>query len=87
MIAQRIRAATQLLHAPRGAPEEVRSLWVRVVPDDDLGIVVESAWEPTPGELELLNAGGVVVLRVLGGGQPPVQLTVVPPEPEAPPET
>ena len=32
---------------------------------------VESAWEPTPDELALLNAGGTVVLRIIGW-QPPV---------------
>lgn len=39
----------------------------------------ESAWEPTPRELEQLNAGGQVVLRVYGW-QVPVALSV-----EAPP--
>ena len=37
----------------------------------------ESAWEPTPAELELLNAGGSVILRV-AGGQAPVLLYVEP---------
>lgn len=40
--------------------------------------VFQSAWEPTPGELELLNAGGKIVLSVVGG-QPPVMLQVEPP--------
>lgn len=35
----------------------------------------ESAWKPTPEELELLNAGGYVVLHVVGR-QPPVALWV-----------
>jgi hypothetical protein len=35
----------------------------------------ESAWEPTPQELEWLNAGGQVVLRV-HGWQVPVALYV-----------
>ncbi len=39
----------------------------------------ESAWEPTPAELEALNAGGQVVLRVVGW-QVPVMIYV-----EAPP--
>lgn len=37
----------------------------------------ESAWEPTPRELELLNAGGQIVLRVCGW-QVPVALYVEP---------
>ncbi len=38
----------------------------------------ESAWEPTPQELEWLNAGGQLVLRVVGW-QVPVALYVEPP--------
>ncbi len=38
----------------------------------------ESAWEPTPKELDMLSAGGSVVLRVWGW-QPPVALYVEPP--------
>lgn len=41
------------------------------------GPVFESAWEPTPKELEMLNAGGAIHLRVVGG-QPPVALWVEP---------
>ena len=39
----------------------------------------ESAWLPTATELEQLNAGGTVVLRVIGM-QPPVTLYVEPRE-------
>ena len=38
---------------------------------------VESAWQPTPRELEMLNAGGSVILRVVGW-QVPVALYVMP---------
>ena len=41
----------------------------------------ESAWEPTPAELEMLNAGGQVVLRIMGW-QVPVALYVEPPPPD-----
>ncbi len=46
----------------------------------------ESAWEPTPQELEWLNAGGSLILRVVGW-QVPVALYVDPPEvdPDSPP--
>jgi hypothetical protein len=37
----------------------------------------ESAWEPTPAELEMLNNGGSIILRVVGW-QPPVALYVEP---------
>ena len=33
----------------------------------------QSAWEPTPRELAILNAGGSVILSIIGG-QPPVML-------------
>lgn len=39
---------------------------------------VESAWEPTPQELEWLNQGGQLVLRVCGW-QVPVALYCEPP--------
>ena len=44
---------------------------------------VESAWEPTPAELEMLNRGGQVVLRVVGW-QVPVALYCEPPQEEPP---
>jgi hypothetical protein len=33
---------------------------------------METAWEPTPEELEALNAGAPVILRILGTQHPPV---------------
>jgi hypothetical protein len=41
------------------------------------GNSVATAWEPTPAELAMLNAGGAIVLKVYGG-QPPICLTVEP---------
>jgi len=46
---------------------------------------VESAWEPTPQELEWLNRGGQLVLRVMGW-QPPVALYCEPPREEERPK-
>lgn len=37
---------------------------------------MESAWFPTPKELEALAAGAPVILEVLGSGHPPVKLSV-----------
>jgi hypothetical protein len=45
------------------------------------GIAFSSAWEPTPAELEVLKAGGNVLLTVFGG-QPPVILAVEPSDPQ-----
>ena len=39
---------------------------------------VMSFWKPTAEELAVLNAGGSVVLSVLGVTMPPVQLSVDP---------
>lgn len=44
------------------------------------GSYCESAWEPAPKELAMLNAGGQIVLRVVGW-QVPVSMYVEPPEP------
>jgi len=35
---------------------------------------METAWFPTPAELEAISAGAPVILRVLGTGHPPVML-------------
>jgi hypothetical protein len=76
--------------APRGwdpkAQGECVALPIRVMPPCALqGLApvqfCESAWEPTPEELEWLNKGGQLVLRVVGW-QVPVALYVEPPPPE-----
>ena len=35
-----------------------------------------TAWEPTPDELERLNRGALVQLRILGTSHPPVMIDV-----------
>ena len=35
-----------------------------------------SAWEPTPKELAVLNAGGTIRLTIVGNVHPPVMLSV-----------
>lgn len=37
---------------------------------------METAWLPTPAEIEAIVAGAPVILRVLGVGHPPVMLEV-----------
>ena len=39
-------------------------------------IQMESAWHPTPDELERLNAGAPVILAILGTLHPPVSIIV-----------
>lgn len=79
MINKRIVGTTIVLGAPAGWKEQTDDancvgLAVRV---ETLGrlTVCHSAWEPTPEELERLNAGASVILSVVGG-QPPVALEV-----------
>lgn len=75
MIPKRIADATHYLGKPKNwdadKDGDCHGLAVRVVEDN----VFQSAWEPTPGELETLNAGGLVILNVVGG-QPPVSVSV-----------
>lgn len=73
MIPKVIAGATHWLRKPDEWKQEDGSCAALAVRVD--GGVYASAWEPTPAEMALLNAGGRVVLRVLGG-QPPVMLTV-----------
>ncbi len=87
MITRRIRGWNCCPGAPVGwTPErdgDCGVLPVRVFPPTALTKpntpvqYCESAWEPTPAELEMLNTGGSVVLRVVGW-QVPVALYVEP---------
>lgn len=74
MISWRINGANLRLGEPsdwdRDDHGKCAHLWVRREND-----MFASAWEPTPDELARLNAGGKVVLTIVGG-QPPVRLTV-----------
>ncbi len=80
MIARRILGAVHWLGAPLGwRPDkdgDCGHLAIRTSGDPRYGTGwCESAWEPTPGELEQLNAGASVILRVVGW-QPPVAIYV-----------
>ncbi len=73
MIIQRIDGTTRVLGKSQGY------LGLPIRDDVDPGSgqpCMLSSWEPTPEELEALNAGGKVTLRVLGSGHPPVMLYV-----------
>lgn len=77
MIPKIIAGATTWFGKPKDWDEQrdgkCAQLGVRVTQDG----LHESAWEPTAAELAVLNAGGYVVLSVLGH-QPPVRLSVKP---------
>lgn len=58
--------------------EDCFDLYVRVEYDSEYGHVFCSAWEPTPKQLEILNAGGSIVVKIVGTGQPPLMLDAEP---------
>jgi hypothetical protein len=37
---------------------------------------METAWFPTPKEIEAINAGAPIILTIIGEGHPPVMLSV-----------
>lgn len=88
MIAKRIVGANNVLGPPKGWDPSRNGpcghLHVRVSAAGG-ALRCESAWEPTPEELRILNAGGHVILSVVGG-QPPVALYVEPPGDVSAPE-
>lgn len=80
MIPRRIMGASHWLGAPAdwkpGEDGDCGHLAIRTHGNPRFGHgYCESAWEPSPKELEHLNAGGSVILRVMGW-QPPVALYV-----------
>lgn len=73
MIVQRVAGCTRVL----GKCQGYIGLPVRDIETNGRN-VMETAWEPTPAELALLNAGGTVRLYVLGEEHPPVKIEVLP---------
>lgn len=73
----RIRGATRVL----GKAQGYRGLPVR---DEPINCTVDgpdtpsmvTAWLPTPKELEALNAGAAVHVRILGTAHPPIMVEV-----------
>lgn len=76
MIPRRIAGATHNLGAPAGW-DPARDGHCGVLPVRAVDGTCLSAWEPTPDELAILNAGGSVILQVVGS-QPPVMLWAEP---------
>lgn len=75
MLPLRISNATRIIAETQ---DEYHALAIR---DDVLPCgspCMTSVWEPTPAELAMLNAGGAVVLRILGRSFPPVMLDTHP---------
>jgi hypothetical protein len=80
MIPGRIEGATHFLGAPAGWEEE-RDGHCGTLPVvagvNDCGVLcMQSCWEPTPAEIERINAGAMVTLTIIGRAHPPVALEV-----------
>jgi hypothetical protein len=65
--------ANTLFAAPKGMEETCGSLPAMVTTDDQGYDCVVSAWMPSPEDIESMQAGHPVYLKVVGG-QPPVSL-------------
>ena len=76
MLPLRISNATRIMAETQ---DEYHALAIRDEVFEDGTPCMTSVWEPTPAELAMLNAGGAVVLRILGRQFPPVTLETQPP--------
>ncbi len=71
MIAARIAGTTRVL----GKSQGYLGLPVRDGTHDD-GPCMTTAWEPTPGEIEALQAGAKIKITILGNVHPPIIVSV-----------
>lgn len=77
MLPVRINGATRVLGAPPDWNPDTQGPCCGLAIRDDLVDqmpYMTSAWEPTPADLAVLNAGGRIMLRIAGGGHPPVAM-------------
>lgn len=77
MIAQRIAGATRTLGEDQGyQPLAIRDGQICFEQFDSSVPTMTAAFEPTPAELERLNAGGTVYLTIIGAEWPPCRIEV-----------
>jgi hypothetical protein len=78
MLIRRIEGATRNLGAPADWDGDISKCNVLPIADvmTDHGPFMVSAWEPTPAELEAINAGASIQLWIAGTGHPVVSLAV-----------
>lgn len=77
MMIKRIPGATRVLGKEQGFTGlPIRDTHINFADNGPDTPCMETLWEPTPAELEKLNRGGYIKLRVLGTGHPPVMLEV-----------
>lgn len=67
MLTKRINGETRYFAPSR----DYKGLSIR-----DTDGIMSSAWEPTPDELQRLNAGATIYLHIMGTQHPPVALEV-----------
>jgi hypothetical protein len=77
VISRRIEGASRVIGKSQGyIGLSIRDVTINCTVNGDATPCMETAWEPTPYELERLNAGASVILRVLGTAHPPVMVEV-----------
>lgn len=73
----KIRGATRVLGMSQGyLGLPLRDELINCAVDGEGTPSMVTAWEPTPNELALLNAGAHILLRVIGTAHPPVMISV-----------
>lgn len=78
MLHNRIKGTTRTL----GKSQGYLALNIRDELEGEYPYMV-SSWTPTPKEMEILNMGGSIHLKILGTGHPPVKFEVVEAETDA----
>lgn len=82
MLIKRILGASKFWGAPAGWDEKNKEVPIGTLPTKlsmtEAGPMWESAWEPTPEELVILNNGGTIHLFVSSFQHPVVALTAYP---------
>lgn len=77
MIIGRIEGATRVLGKSQGYLRlPLKDVLINSSVDGPETPAMETAWLPTPDEIERINAGAPVILCVLGVVHPPVMVTV-----------
>jgi hypothetical protein len=81
MLPVRIEGATRYLGAPRGWEPETSGPCAHLAIRDEMieGLpYMTSSWEPMPADLAAIQAGGRIMLRIVGNAHPPVAIWVEP---------
>lgn len=77
MIIGRIEGTTRVLGKPQGyLGLPLKDVLLNTTVDGPTTPAMETAWLPTPDEIERINAGAPVILRILGVTHPPVMIEV-----------